>query len=89
LTWGISSDLTADEFAQERGLLYSFEGALQYRVGVYECQVGGRRMEGLGNIGLMEILVIAGVCGVCALPVVVGAIVGVVVVLGRNKQNPS
>ena len=46
-------------------------------------------MYELGNIGLVEMLIIAGVCVVCALPVVVGSIAVIIVLIGRNKQGPS
>lgn len=42
----------------------------------------------MSNIGIMELLVIAGVCGLCLLPVVIGAVAVVVVLVTRNKPNP-
>jgi len=42
-------------------------------------------MGGFGNLGLTEILVILGICGLCLLPVVVGGIAAVIVLISRKK----
>jgi hypothetical protein len=43
-----------------------------------------KRMGGFGNLGLTEILVILGICGLCLLPIVVGGIAVVVVLISRK-----
>jgi hypothetical protein len=47
---------------------------------------GGKRMGGFGNLGLTEILVILGICGLCLLPIAVGGIAAVIVLISRKKQ---
>ena len=41
-------------------------------------------MDGIGNLGLVEILVILGICGLCLLPIVMGGIAVVVVLISRR-----
>lgn len=41
-------------------------------------------MDGFGNIGITELLVILGVCGLCLLPILVGGIAVVVVLISRR-----
>jgi hypothetical protein len=41
-------------------------------------------MGGFGNLGLTEVLVILGICGLCLLPVVVGGIAVAIVLVSRK-----
>jgi hypothetical protein len=41
-------------------------------------------MGDFGNIGLVEVLVILSVCGLCLLPIVIGGIAAVVVLVARK-----
>jgi len=42
----------------------------------------------MSNVGIIELLVIAGACGLCLLPIVIGAVAVVVVVVTRNNPDP-
>lgn len=41
-------------------------------------------MDGFGNLGLVEILVILGICGLCLLPILVGGIAVVIALISRR-----
>lgn len=41
-------------------------------------------MDGFGNIGLTEMLVILGVCAACLLPVLIGGVAVVIVLISRR-----
>jgi hypothetical protein len=41
-------------------------------------------MDGLGNFGPTELLVILGICGMCLLPILVGGVALVIVLISRR-----
>jgi hypothetical protein len=44
-------------------------------------------METFGSVGLMEILTVLGVCGLCLLPIAIGGVAAVVILVTRKKPD--